>query len=360
MFSSFPVVLNRALWLSLALGLVGCNTATPTPVINPVASQVALRLTQTASVPSATAPPATPTATATATLAASLTPTESPTPTITPTPSATGSPTPAPRSTEALSSLPRPPQTMAGAAHFFFGPPAGGFIASTYRYGSVGPSQRFAPHHGVDYSTAAGENLTAVAAGTIYYAGNDVDKVFGPQPDFYGNVVVIQLTQIWEGHVVYALYGHLDQVLVQTGQVVNAGEVVGTVGATGVALGAHPHLEVRLDSPESYWDTRNPELWLAPAPGTGTLVVRLTNADNWYLPGTRISLLCSDGAQRYMDTYWYSGVNPDNFYGENAAMMNLPAGRCHLEAQVGDELVESEGVVVKAGEITLVWLKASP
>ena len=349
-------------WLLAGLlVLAACGPSTPTPV--PIATQVALRLTLTAAAPTLTAPPATdtaaatPTATKTPTATITRTPSVTPTPTISATPTETGTPTLVPRATVELGSLPLPPGPMSGGSHFYFGSPGGGFIASSYRYGSVGPGQRFAPHHGVDFSAPAGSNLTAVAAGTIYYAGNDLERLFGPQNDFYGNLVVLQLAQPWNGHTVYALYGHMDQVAVQSGQGVAAGELLGTVGATGVALGPHPHLEVRLDAPDSYWNTRNPELWLTPAGGFGTLAVRLTNAAGFYLPGVRINFVCGDAAPRFMETYWYSGVNPDDAYGENAAMMNLPPGYCDLEAEVAGQKIEYKDVLITPGQVTLVWMQ---
>lgn len=349
-------------WLASGLlVLAACSPSTPTAV--PIATQVAQRLTQTAAAPTHTAPPVTPSATATqtptdtATPTITYTPSVTPTPTISATPTETGTPTPVPRATVELGSLPLPPGPMGGGSHFYFGSPAGGFIASSYRYGSVGPGQRFAPHHGVDFSAPAGSSLTAVGPGTIYYAGNDLERLFGPQNDFYGNLVVLQLAQGWNGRAVYALYGHMDTVTVQTGQAVAAGEVLGTVGATGVALGPHPHLEVRLDAPDSYWSTRNPELWLTPAGGFGTLAVRLTNAAGFYLPGVRIEFACGDAAPRFMETYWYSGVNPDDAYGENAAMMNLPPGYCDLEATVAGEKIEYKDALITPGQVTLVWMR---
>ena len=350
--------------VALCLALAACQAAPPASV-EPVASQVALRLTQTAAVPSSTVPPvsATPTTTPSATDSATPTvtasPSVTPTPPDTPTPSATPSPTRAPRATVSLGSLPQPPATFGGASHFLFADPGIGFIASTYRYGSVGVGQAFAPHHGVDFSAPAGTPIHAVAAGTIYYAGNDLEKQFGPQTNFYGNLVVIQLAQAWNGHTIYALYGHMSRVDVQTGQAVNAGDVVGAVGATGVALGPHAHLEAREDKPESYWDTRNTELWLEPLAGTGTIALRVTNKAGFYLPGVHVDFTCADGAPRYLDTYWYSGVNPDDLYGENAAMMGVPPGFCSFKANINGEQVEQHGVAIKAGEVNFVWLKTA-
>ncbi len=348
----------------LVMALAACGPA-PTPTAEPVASQVALRLTLTAAALTATpmAMTATPGATATTigspTSTVAPTASTTPTPSITPTPSTTPSPTRAPRATVSLGSLPRPPVAFGGDSHFLFSDPGIGFIASSYRYGSVGIGQAFAPHHGADFSAPAGSPIQAVAAGTIYYAGNDLEKQFGPQTNFYGNLVVIQLAQGWNGHTMYALYGHMSRVDVQTGQPVNAGDVVGAVGATGVALGPHAHLEMREDAPESYWDTRNPELWLQPLAGTGTVALRVTNKAGFFLPGVHVTFTCGDGAARYLDTYWYSGVNPDDVYGENAAMMGLPPGYCHFAADIAGEHVELKNVLIKAGEVSFAWLQTS-
>ncbi len=348
------------LLLLAGLTVAACDpTQTPAPV--PIGTQVAARLTQTAAVPSSTPRPATvtPTATASHEPTATHTPTSSVTPTVTlsPTPAQTNTPAPPARATVELSSLPYPPAGFGGTSHFFFGNPAEGFIASSYRYGSVGPSQRFSTHHGVDFSAPAGANIVAVAPGTIYYAGTDLERAFGPQTDFYGNLVVLQLAQPWNGHTVYALYGHMDTLAVTTGQAVAAGEVLGTVGATGVALGPHLHLEARLDLPDSYWDTRNTELWLTPIGGYGTLAVRVTNSAGFYLPGVRIDFVCSDAAPRYMETYWYNGVNPDDEYGENAAMMNLPAGYCDFTVHANGTTYEYDDGLVQAGTVSFVHIE---
>ncbi len=347
--------------LLVGLALAACGP-TLTPTTEPIGSQVAARLTQTAAVPSNTPPPTTATATATHTPNATLTPKATPT-TLTATPSETATPTetetptrPA-RATVGLDTLPFPPVAFGGASHFYFGNPSEGFIASSYRYGSVGPGQNFAPHHGVDLSAPAGATILAVAQGTIYYAGSDLERAFGPQTDFYGNLVVLQLAQSWNGHTVYALYGHMDTIAVESGQAVAAGEALGTVGATGVALGPHLHLEARIDLPDSYWDTRNTELWLTPIGGYGTLAVRVTNAAGFYLPGVRIDFVCSDAAPRFMETYWYNGVNPDDEYGENAAMMNLPAGYCDFKVHAYGQVYEFNDGLVQAGTVSFVNIK---
>jgi len=347
----YPALLIISLWL------YGCAPEKPTAivvVVNPtdfVATRAAEELTRSAAT-FAAQPTATPQSTVV---------TETPGPTATPTlaltPSLTPTASPSPFPTLPLDRFPHPPANFSGEPHLFFARPIGEggnvFIASNYRYGSTLNNQ-LETHHGVEFANPLGVNVVAVGPGVVYYAGGDSERQFGPQTSFYGNLVVLQLTQA--GRPVYALYGHLDHVLVSAEQAVNAGEVLGVVGSTGVAYGPHLHFEVRLDNPDNYWATRNPELWLAPASGAGAVAVRVTNERDQYLPGMRLNVLCTDGAKRFLDTYWDPGVTPDDLYGENAALTDVPAGYCKFETDYqGQTLVEE--VTVQAGTINFVWLK---
>ena len=58
----------------------------------------------------------------------------------------------------------------------------------------------------------------------------------------YGLHVIID-----HGGGLSSLYGHLNTVVVVTGDYVDAGEVIGTVGSTGNASGPHLHFEIRRD-----------------------------------------------------------------------------------------------------------------
>lgn len=343
----------------LCLGLAAC---TPVPVTAPIGpngtqfvqTRVAQILTESALTPftppfvaTSTPEPSTAIPTLTPTLAASDTPTITPTATEPPVP------------TLDLGRFPLPPETMLGEPHLWLARPigAGGnvFIASNYRYGSTFNNQ-LETHHGVEFANPTGVPVVAVAPGTVYYAGGDAERQFGPQTNFYGNLVVLQLAQTLNGRPVFALYGHLDQVQATTGQVVNGGEVLGSVGATGVAYGAHLHFEVRVDNGDSYWSTRNPELWLAPGAGRAALAVRVTNERGQHLPGTRVVFTCSDGAPRVLDTYWDPGVTPDEAYGENAAMTDVPAGYCKFEAPFKGQTLTAEATL-SPDTITFVWLR---
>jgi murein DD-endopeptidase MepM/ murein hydrolase activator NlpD len=91
-------------------------------------------------------------------------------------------------------------------------------------------------HTGIDISTyRSGDPIVATAAGqvvTVAYDGNG-----------YGNYVIIE-----HKHGFYTLYGHMKASIVQKGQRVEQGQVIGYIGATGVVTGPHVHYEVRLGS----------------------------------------------------------------------------------------------------------------
>jgi len=105
-----------------------------------------------------------------------------------------------------------------------------------------------------------GTPVLAAAAGRVVVAGTDLEDVYGLKPDFYGNLVVQELDEPFEGQPVYVLYGHLSEVLVAVGQHLDPGEVLGLVGMTGVAIGNHLHLESGrwLKRPSPFSGPRNP------------------------------------------------------------------------------------------------------
>lgn len=88
-------------------------------------------------------------------------------------------------------------------------------------------------HTGWDIRAAQGQPVLASAAGTVAFAGF---------LDIRGNIVVVD-----HGYGVYSTYSHLSQVHVTRGQSVTAGQVLGTVGATGRTSGAHFHWEIAVN-----------------------------------------------------------------------------------------------------------------
>lgn len=88
-------------------------------------------------------------------------------------------------------------------------------------------------HTGIDFGAASGTPIRAAAAGRVVQAG----AMSG-----YGNVVVID-----HGGGLATLYAHQSRVAVAAGTQVQAGQVIGYVGATGYATGPHLHFEVRIN-----------------------------------------------------------------------------------------------------------------
>jgi murein DD-endopeptidase MepM/ murein hydrolase activator NlpD len=88
------------------------------------------------------------------------------------------------------------------------------------------------PHAGTDFLSAAGVRIGAPNAGRIV-AARDLY--------FSGNTVVID-----HGLGVFSLLAHLSRIDVKEGQLVEAGAVVGLVGATGRVTGPHLHWAVRV------------------------------------------------------------------------------------------------------------------
>lgn len=91
-------------------------------------------------------------------------------------------------------------------------------------------------HSGIDLLASTGTSVRAVAAGTVAFAG---------EQGSYGNFVVINHQQGRQTR-----YAHLQKVSVNTGQTVQPGQVLGTVGTTGEPTSQEPHLhfEVRYNS----------------------------------------------------------------------------------------------------------------
>ncbi len=87
----------------------------------------------------------------------------------------------------------------------------------------------------VDLGAARGTPIHAAAAGTVIIARNNNAWNGG-----YGNYVVIT-----HSNGTQTLYAHMTHADVSFGQSVQAGQIIGYVGSTGMSTGAHLHFEVR-------------------------------------------------------------------------------------------------------------------
>jgi len=98
-------------------------------------------------------------------------------------------------------------------------------------------------HAGLDIVAPNGALVKAADGGQIIQAGYDHS---------YGNSIVI-----YHGGGFATWYAHLSRIIVAVGQNVSRGEVIGLVGATGLATGPHLHFEVRINGA-----AQNPLEWL--------------------------------------------------------------------------------------------------
>ena len=86
-------------------------------------------------------------------------------------------------------------------------------------------------HNGVDLAAPLGAPVRAVTKGTVVFA----DPYKG-----YGNLVVIMHSNGVTSH-----YGHLNEIKVKPGQRIKAGQIIATIGSTGISTGPHLHFELR-------------------------------------------------------------------------------------------------------------------
>ncbi len=110
--------------------------------------------------------------------------------------------------------------------------PVTGVVTSGYgpRIHPVFRTETF--HDGIDLDAPEGTPVVAVKDGVVLRVARSQS---------YGRTVELD-----HGEALTTFYAHLAEVLVETGMPVRQGDVLGTVGRTGIALRPHLHFEVRL------------------------------------------------------------------------------------------------------------------
>ena len=97
-------------------------------------------------------------------------------------------------------------------------------------------------HKGLDIAAPKGTTIKAAASGTIKFAGCKGSL---------GKLVIID-----NGNSVQTYYGHCNEIYVEEGQKVEAGESIAAVGSTGAATGPHLHFEIHINgtavNPQKY------------------------------------------------------------------------------------------------------------
>lgn len=111
--------------------------------------------------------------------------------------------------------------------------PVSGTITSRYGYRSSPGGIGSTNHKGLDIAASCGTPIYAAAAGTVEFSGTK---------GALGKLVIIN-----HGNGVKTYYAHCNSLKVSSGQKVEAGVNIATVGKTGSATGYHLHFEVRVN-----------------------------------------------------------------------------------------------------------------
>lgn len=241
-----------------------------------------------------------------------------------------------------------PPIALQPNDHFWFRRPVYANANSRsifyYPYGGRWPGNASTVHHGVDMPNPVGELVLAGTNGTVVFAGiTDQDYRIGDTEIYvsYGNFVIIESDQTWQGQPVWILYAHMSAILVEQGTHVKIGDRIGLVGETGLVTGAHVHFEVRIGK-NNYASTRNPLLWIAPFVGHGVLAGSVVDAKGEFIEDVNLTLYQGGRVVDRSVTYArnelngrrYLHVNPDDNWQENFAFADVPAGQYQLVAIV--------------------------
>lgn len=105
--------------------------------------------------------------------------------------------------------------------------PVPGKVISAFGKRSVYNGQPRSPHRGTDFRGATGTPIRAPNAGKVVLASNLY---------YTGNTIILD-----HGLGLYSYFGHMSFISVKEGALVQTGDIVGKVGATGMVTGPHLH-----------------------------------------------------------------------------------------------------------------------
>ncbi len=107
------------------------------------------------------------------------------------------------------------------------------YVSSPYGLRIHPKSKRKQMHHGIDMAGTWQEEVRAPADGFVSFSGRNGS---------FGKTI-----KIVHKHGVSTLYGHLHKLNVKKGAKVTEGQVIGRMGSTGRAVGAHLHYEIKVN-----------------------------------------------------------------------------------------------------------------
>ena len=117
-------------------------------------------------------------------------------------------------------------------------------LSNRYGFRAAPGGQGGTFHTGIDIPAEQGMPVRAAAGGTVTEAGYNTTR---------GNYLIIG-----HGNGMETVYGQCLSLAVETGETVEAGQIIAAVGSTGQSTGPHLHFEVRQDgeaqNPVAYFD----------------------------------------------------------------------------------------------------------
>jgi len=112
--------------------------------------------------------------------------------------------------------------------------PTSGWLSSHFTESRNHPVLHFnRPHEGIDVAAPMGAPIVAPAGGRVKSVGFEAG---------YGNTFEID-----HGNGIVTRFAHCSRIVVRAGQTVTVGQVVATVGSTGLTTGPHLHYEVHVN-----------------------------------------------------------------------------------------------------------------
>jgi len=110
--------------------------------------------------------------------------------------------------------------------------PVEGIISGVYGSQRILNGKPRWPHYGIDIAAKKGTMIKSSGSGVVTMAEDDLY--------YTGGTIIMD-----HGHGISTIYSHLENVMVNVGDLIKQGDIIGTVGSTGRSTG--PHLDFRVN-----------------------------------------------------------------------------------------------------------------
>ena len=110
--------------------------------------------------------------------------------------------------------------------------PVEGIISGVYGSQRILNGKPKWPHYGIDIAAKKGTKIKSSGSGVVTMAEDDLY--------YTGGTIIMD-----HGHGISTIYSHLEDIMVDVGDEIKQGDIIGTVGSTGRSTG--PHLDFRIN-----------------------------------------------------------------------------------------------------------------